>query len=515
MSLHTFDPVDVVVVGGGLSGLVAARELQAAGRSVHLIEAAAELGGRMTGQRVDLTDPGSAAASPGTGADSTGSAAAAPASSPWIDLGGQWVGPTQTRFLALLERYGIRRFESPHDGETVLVFGSTRCTFAGFFQGFPEGQPPAVPSADWDDAMAALERFQVLVEQLPEGHPHHHPAAVELDQLSFQEWIDANTHTPFAAWYFAYFCRAVGFLGPAEPEQVSLLHVLWGQRTAAQGEHPEEELLHGGAGQLPALLAAELGEGVVRLGEPVRAVNQLEPNEAAEAVSGAPDPADAAGRGPTVAHPVVVYTDQAAYPCRAAIVAMPPAQAAQLRFSPELPADRLELQQRMEMGACAKVLVVYQTPWWRQQGLSGIAIGDRPWVELCADSSDPESGTGVLAAFVVGHRYARWAPLEAEARRQAVLGDLAAYLGPEALEPLAYVEKDWPAVPFVGGAYAAWMPPGLWSRCGDAMRRPHGAVFWAGTEVAERWPGFFDGAVRSGEEAVAAVLARLGSAGLD
>ena len=161
------------------------------------------------------------------------------------------------------------------------------------------------------------------------------------------------------------------------------------------------------------------------------------------------------------------------------------------------------------MGACAKVLVVYPGPWWRQQGLSGIAIGDRPTVELCADSSDPENGCGVLAAFVVGHRYQRWAALDEARRRQAVLADLAAYLGPQALKPLAYVEKDWPSVPFVAGAYAGWMPPGLWTRCGEAMRRPHGRVFWAGTEVAERWPGFFEGAVRSGEEAAAAVLERL------
>ena len=162
------------------------------------------------------------------------------------------------------------------------------------------------------------------------------------------------------------------------------------------------------------------------------------------------------------------------------------------------------------MRACAKVLVVYPGPWWRQQGLSGIAIGDRPTVELCADSSDPENGCGVLAAFVVGHRYQRWAALDEARRRQAVLADLAAYLGPQALEPLAYVEKDWPSVPFVAGAYAGWMPPGLWTRCGEAMRRPHGRVFWAGTEVAERWPGFFEGAVRSGEEAAAAVVQRLG-----
>lgn len=111
----------------------------------------------------------------------------------------------------------------------------------------------------------------------------------------------------------------------------------------------------------------------------------------------------------------------------------------------------------------------------------------------------------MLATFVVGHRYQRWAKLDEPEQKQAVLSDLAAYLGSQALSPVAFVVKDWPTMPFVGGAYAAWMPPGLWSRCGDALRRPHGQVFWAGTEVAERWPGFFEGAVRSGEEAAAAV----------
>jgi len=477
-------PVDVVVVGAGLAGLVAARALQVAGRSVRLIEAAPELGGRMVGQRLQLA-----------GGKVGGTLAGLHA--PWIDLGSQWVGPSQTRVLALLDRHGIRRFESPHTGKTVLVFGESRCSFAGFFQGFPEGQPPAVPSADWNDAMAALARFQELVAQLPEGHPHHHPAAAELDQLSFQDWIDAHTHTPFAAWYFAYFCRAVGFLGPAEPEQVSLLHVLWGQRTASQREQPEQELLHGGAGQLPSLLATQLGEGVVRLGEPVRAVLQTMVHQQRQGEGDLPG----AGAG----HPVLVQTDRAHHPCRAAIVAMPPAMAARLHFTPELPADRLELQQKMVMGTCAKVLVVYASPWWRELGLSGIAIGDRPWLELVADSSDPQSGWGVLATFVVGHRYQRWATLDEAKRKQAVLSDLAAYLGSQALSPVAFVVKDWPTMPFVGGAYAAWMPPGLWSRCGDALRRPHGQVFWAGTEVAERWPGFFEGAVRSGEEAAAAV----------
>lgn len=410
----------------------------------------------------------------------------------WVDLGGQWVGPSHTRFLALLQAHGLRRFPSPNDGETVLCFGTHRCTFSGFFQGFPEGQPPSVPSRDWDNAMEALEHFQALVASLPEGHPHHHPDAAALDRHSFQDWIDAHTHTPFAAWYFAYFCRAVGFLGPAEPDQVSLLHVAWGQRTAPQGDHPEEELIHGGAGQLPALLAEGLGDALV-LKEPVRAIHQA---------TSSSDPAEEGG--------VEVITDRSSHRCRAAIVAMPPALAGAIRFTPALPADRQALQQGMTMGRCTKVLVAYRRPWWREAGLSGIGIGDRPWVELCADSTDPETGLGVLAAFVVGRRQERWSALGTEQRRAAVLGDLAAFFGPMALEPIAYVEKDWPREPFVGGAFAAWMPPGLWTRSGDALLRPHGRVFWAGTEVAERWPGFFEGAVGSGERAAADVAARLG-----
>jgi len=467
---------DVIVVGAGLAGLVAAREVRRAGLSVQLIEAAPAVGGRMVRAPLNVAGAGPAGADPAA----------------WIDLGGQWVGATHSRFRSLLEEHGLRRFPSPHEGETVLCFGSHRCTFSGLFQGFPEGQPPSVPEADWEDAMQALERFQELVASLPEGHPHHHPNAAALDRVSFQDWIEAHTHTPFAAWYFAYFCRAVGFLGPAEPDQVSLLHVAWGQRTASQGDHPEEELIHGGAGQLPALLAEVLEDTLV-LGEPVREIHQPEGSS-----------------GPDSEGAITVTTDNASHRCRAVIVAMPPAMAGAIRFTPELPADRLALQEGMAMGRCTKVLVAYDRPWWREAGLAGIGIGDRPWVELCADSSDPETGLGVIAAFVAGRRHGRWSALDAEQRRAAVLDDLAAYFGPMALEPLDYVEKDWPREPFVGGAFAGWMPPGLWTRSGDALLRPHGRVFWAGTEVAERWPGFFEGAVASGERAAADVVALLG-----
>jgi monoamine oxidase len=43
------------------------------------------------------------------------------------------------------------------------------------------------------------------------------------------------------------------------------------------------------------------------------------------------------------------------------------------------------------------------------------------------------------------------------------------------------------------------MPPGVLTQYGPALRPPVGRIHWAGTETAEMWTGYMDGAVRSGE----------------
>jgi len=444
---------DCIVVGGGLSGLVAARNLRRAGYWVLVLEAQDYLGGRMVGERLP--------------------------SGQWIDRGGQWVGPTQDRFLALLDEYGIRRFPSPSQGKKVLMFDGRRCEFNGFFQGFAEGEPPAVTEDEWHDVVTAWQRFESLSKALPPGHPRRNPQNCQLDSQTFATWIAENTQTEFGNWYFSYMARSVGHLGPAEPHQVSLLHVLWGQNCAPQSEFPEAELLQGGAGQIPARIAAELA-GQIRLGEPVLRIAQ-----------------DATG--------IEVETTKGRYAAQYGVVAMPPHLAGRIMYDPPMPPERAQLTQRMPMGCCAKVLVSYHRPFWREQGLAGIGVGNCQWVELCADSSDPETGVGVIAAFVVGDRYGAWRSKSAADRRAAVLSDLATYFGPEALVPVTYDEADWPSNPWIGGGYAAFMPPGVWTSFGHAIATPVGRIYWAGTEMADRWPGFFDGAVRTGELAAAAV----------
>lgn len=215
MSESKLSVYDCVVIGGGLSGLIAARNLHRLGKNILLIEARDRIGGRMHGRRLQ--------------------------SGQWIDLGGQWVGPTQDRILALLDEYGVRRFPSPVHGRTVLLFNGERHEFRGLFQGFYECEAPGVTDAEWHEVTEGWDRFHALSESLGPGYPVAGELNQRLDSDTFARWIEENTQTDFGRWYFAYMARAVGFMGPAEPNQVSLLHVLWGQKCAPQADHPEAD----------------------------------------------------------------------------------------------------------------------------------------------------------------------------------------------------------------------------------------------------------------------------------
>src|SRR3954447_9198498 len=129
------DEVDVAIVGAGIAGLSAARILSKAGRSVVVLEARDHVGGRMVRQQI--------------GPDT------------WIDLGGQWVGPTQERIIALADELGVKRFPWFHDGETRFVYRDIDARFDGDFPPF-SGDPPPVPKEELEDAKRAWERIEAL-----------------------------------------------------------------------------------------------------------------------------------------------------------------------------------------------------------------------------------------------------------------------------------------------------------------------------------------------------------------
>jgi monoamine oxidase len=242
----------------------------------------------------------------------------------------------------------------------------------------------------------------------------------------------------------------------------------------------QESRLEGGSQQLALRLADRLGD-TVRLGSPVGAIRQDD-------------------WGVEVTH------DGGVVRAGRAIVALPPTLAGRIRYSPALPPLRDQLTQQVPMGYVIKVQIAYPEPFWRTERLSGSVFSLDDEVSVIFDNSPQDLSCGVLLGFLEGRQARSAGKLPPEERKELVLSVLATFFGPRAAEPDEYVEKDWAAEEWSRGCYGGRFGTGVWTSYGEALREPVGRIHWAGTETAEVWNGYMDGAVRSGERAAREVL---------
>ena len=190
-----------------------------------------------------------------------------------------------------------------------------------------------------------------------------------------------------------------------------------------------------------------------------------------------------------------------------AIVALPPPLCAAIAFEPALGVARRAAQDRMRMGALTKCFAVYDEPFWRADGLTGEALSDSAPASLTFDVSPTDGSHGVLLGFVGGDDARAHAARGEADGRAAVLAGFARLYGPRALHPQAWAQRAWAAERWSGGGPVAIAPPGALTAAGPALRAPAGRVLWAGTETAERWGGYIEGAIVAGERAAAQALA--------
>ncbi len=172
---------------------------------------------------------------------------------------------------------------------------------------------------------------------------------------------------------------------------------------------------------------------------------------------------------------VAVESDSAAVTARRVIVAVPPALAGRIVYDPPLPGVRDQLTQRLPAGSVIKCHAVYDTPFWRDAGLTGQAAGDRGPVKIVFDNSPPDGTPGVLLAFLEGCRRPPPPRADPDDRRAAVIGSLVDFFGPRAAEPVEYVDLDWSEEEWTRGCYGAFFPPGVWTQYGRRCGRRSGA----------------------------------------
>jgi monoamine oxidase len=127
-------------------------------------------------------------------------------------------------------------------------------------------------------------------------------------------------------------------------------------------------------------------------------------------------------------------------------------------------------------------------------------------VFITFDVSPGDDGPGILLGFTDPRSFDPLPPAE---RRERALAGFADLFGKKALEPIDYIDFCWGAEEFAPGGPTAAVPPGSWTAYGPWLRKPVDGIHWGGTETADEWTGFLDGAVRSGHRVAAEVHAEL------
>jgi monoamine oxidase len=396
-----------------------------------------------------------------------------------VEVGGQWLGPTQDRMAALAREMEVDTFPTYDTGENVIELGGSLRRYTGTI--------PDIGRRVLLDVAQAQRRLNRLARRVPVEAPWRAPRAGALDSQTAWSWMRRNVYTGGGRKLMQLATEAVW---AAQPEDVSLLHLLFYINSAGSFEAlldteggAQQDRFAGGSQLVALRLAERLGERVV-LEAPVRSLRR--------------------GDGG-----VEALGDRVSARGRRAIVAIPPTLAGRLAYDPPLPGYRDQLTQRMPQGAVIKCMAVYDEPFWRREGLSGQGTSDTGPVKLTFDNSPPDGSPGVLLGFLEGRQARELGRLEPERRRAAVIDCFRRLFGERAGRPERYLERVWADEEWTRGCYGCYMPTGGWTGYGPALREAIGPIHWAGAETASRWSGYMDGAVRSGEAAARTALAAL------
>ncbi len=324
--------VDVIVIGAGMSGLAAARTLRRQGNKIAVLEARDRVGGRVKAGKL---------------AGHT------------IDLGGMWVGPTQTRLLDLLREYHIDTMPQYLAGRGVIEIGGKRATPEGEGFGF---EPKA--QAEMDRVLSELDKLAATV---PPEAPWTAPHAEEWDDITLEQWHRENVHNDDVLRFLDTQAR-IDFA--AEPWQLSFLYYLFYLRSgdswmtlASYNNGAQMYIVPESMHRVAAAIGKEIEDSLV-VAAPVSVISQ-----------------DAKG--------VTVISEKGTWQADHAIVALPLPLSSRIRYQPALPTDRDALSQQMPMGSVIKFWVAYEKPFWRDHGMNGLLYTDTPPCSAMSEASPP------------------------------------------------------------------------------------------------------------------------------
>jgi monoamine oxidase len=392
--------------------------------------------------------------------------------------------------FALAKRFGLELIEQLSEGNCAAQIEGKDTSII-----FPYGELPKFSEEDKLD----IVRIRMMWEELCHTIDIKQPSNPEYDSLTVEEFVTKQGGGATALATVSIWTRA--FLG-CEPNELSALYFLDYYKSGGGLLQMRSDKKDGGqylrvrrgTQSFSNSISESMVPGSVILEAPVHQISQN--------TSGA----------------TVTTVDGTRYHCKKVIVSVPTPVYKDLVFSPPLPLDKAKYSSSTTLGYYAKVILLWEKPWWREQGFCGMTQSFVGPSAVTRDSSDELLGQFSLTCFVTGEPERAWSKLSASKRREAIFVQLITLFGAKnegnIRAPTEVFEQEWAKDPWSRGCPCPYPPPGIMTDVGAALRAPFGAVHFVGTETAFEWKGYMEGAVRSGERRATEVCDALSGKGI-
>jgi monoamine oxidase len=390
--------IDVAVLGAGLGGLAAARDLVRGGAEVVVLEARQRVGGRV--EAATLPDGRT------------------------VQAGGEVFG---AQHVAYRELVGELRLTV----EASYVADPGQLSW-GLYEGVHVGdQAPWMSDAERADEQRLEREFARLAATVDPDDPWRHPDARRLDELSLGAWLRELGALPAVLRRHQLASLSLACDGP---DRTSLLAELRKYATLAGEGFYDLAAWEGlrvaeGSAAVALRIAGELGERV-RLGAVVETL-------------------DLGSAGVSV---TLIGGEQVQ--AEAVVCALPAGPLREIEIT-GLSDARLRSLRAQRHALAAKVVVAYEESFWQRSGQNGLA--ETEWL---FGSTWPQQA-GVLSLLVPPERFSAFRAAPPDARRRTVLDGLVALYGEGAREPLAVLERAWGSDPYTLGYISSWAPGDL------------------------------------------------------
>lgn len=444
---------DVVVIGAGLAGLVAAYRLRQRGVAAALFEASARTGGRAFTAREGF--------------------------SLRVELGGEFLRADHRAICALSQELGLHLVDL---GENSRALSRAQILLNG---------------AVWTDEQAAgllrpllpvVARDLAAIGPGPVHHARFTPPAEALDQLSLASWMERNgVSGPPRALIETAFASETG----VDADGLSALTFLraFGRATAGArlfDEGDRRYVLREGSGAVASALELRLGDAIQRGCALIALRDRPDGRVLCVFERGASTLEVDAGR---------------------VILALPFTQLRRCELSVELPAAKRRAIAELRYGSNAKVLVGLRGRPWRDVRGDGASLNSGGVYHESWDASRGLEGEdAVLIAMSGGRAGVRVGESNPEAQGRRLV-DAVDVIYPGTADAFTgrAARMHWPSARYFEGSFAVYAPGDVTTLCG-AEGFAVGRLHFAGEHTSERARGTMEGAVESGERAAREVL---------